>query len=253
MKATDTNITNTILAAKQSFGLGPGSTLLNAGNAKTIKGEKKGWRTYGMHLSPADIAGHEVCSWRSKGCTFACLNTAGRGIMALVQEARIKKTRWLFGDPVSFLACLHREIAAAIKSAERAGLQPCIRLNLTSDIPWEAKLYGNIPSQYPGVQFYDYTAGASRAIKSLKGKAWPSNYHLTFSRKEDNEAQVAKVMAAGGNVAAVFRDTLPARWRNVPVVNGDESDLRFLDRPHSIVGLKEKGLAKQDETGFVIG
>ena len=36
------------------------------------------------------------------------------------------------------------------------------------------------------------------------------------------------------------------------VVNGDESDLRFLDPRNSIVGLKAKGKAKKDTTGFVV-
>ena len=35
------------------------------------------------------------------------------------------------------------------------------------------------------------------------------------------------------------------------VINGDESDLRFLDKQGVVVGLIEKGLAKKDETGFV--
>jgi len=39
----------------------------------------------------------------------------------------------------------------------------------------------------------------------------------------------------------------------VKVVNGDETDLRFLDGKNKIVGLVQKGLAKKDETGFVIG
>jgi hypothetical protein len=36
-------------------------------------------------------------------------------------------------------------------------------------------------------------------------------------------------------------------------VDGDEDDLRFLDPNNVVVGLVEKGLAKKDNTGFVIG
>ena len=36
------------------------------------------------------------------------------------------------------------------------------------------------------------------------------------------------------------------------VVNGDETDLRFLDKKGVVVGLIEKGMAKKDETGFVV-
>jgi hypothetical protein len=37
-----------------------------------------------------------------------------------------------------------------------------------------------------------------------------------------------------------------------PVINGDADDLRFLDPVGVFVGLKAKGLAKKDTTGFVI-
>jgi hypothetical protein len=36
------------------------------------------------------------------------------------------------------------------------------------------------------------------------------------------------------------------------VINGDESDLRFLDPKGVIVGLKAKGKAKKDLSGFVL-
>jgi hypothetical protein len=37
----------------------------------------------------------------------------------------------------------------------------------------------------------------------------------------------------------------------MPVFNGDESDLRFLDPKGVIVGLYAKGKAKKDTSGFV--
>ena len=39
---------------------------------------------------------------------------------------------------------------------------------------------------------------------------------------------------------------------NRPVVDGDKSDLRFLDGENVIVGLIAKGQAKKDQSGFVI-
>jgi hypothetical protein len=56
----------------------------------------------------------------------------------------------------------------------------------------------------------------------------------------------------GANVACVFRDGLPKTWQGRKVIDGDETDLRFLDGQNKIVGLVEKGLAKKDETGFVL-
>ena len=49
----------------------------------------------------------------------------------------------------------------------------------------------------------------------------------------------------------MFRNQLPKTWKGYEVVNGDESDLRFLDKRGVVVGLIEKGMAKKDETGFV--
>ena len=51
----------------------------------------------------------------------------------------------------------------------------------------------------------------------------------------------------------VFRNELPTHWNGFPVINGDENDLRFLDPKGVVVGLKAKGKAKTDTTGFVVG
>jgi hypothetical protein len=80
---------------------------------------------------------------------------------------------------------------------------------------------------------------------------FPSNYHLTFSRSEHNDKKCEMVLAMGGNVAVVFRNQLPKTWKGYEVVNGDDTDLRFLDKKGVVVGLIEKGMAKKDETGFV--
>lgn len=227
--------------------------LLNSGNTKTKKGEKFGWRTYGLHLAPEKLSGFNACPWASEGCAAACLNTAGRGMQSNVQKSRIAKTKFFFEDRQGFMAQLHKEITAAIKSAERAGLTPCFRLNLTSDIPWENVTYQGLSifEHFPEVRFYDYTKGERRMWQFLRGEL-PPNYHLTFSRSEKNDGQVYRVMQGGGNVAVVFRNHLPFTWGETNVVNGDTSDLRFLDPKGCVVGLIEKGKAKKDKTGFVV-
>jgi hypothetical protein len=53
------------------------------------------------------------------------------------------------------------------------------------------------------------------------------------------------------NIAVVF-DKLPATFLGRPVINGDETDLRFLDPRRVIVGLKAKGKAKKDYSGFTV-
>lgn len=227
--------------------------ILNDGNYKTSKGEKVGWKTYGIHLAPSNLSGKNVCYWASEGCTAACLNLSGMGIFANVQKARIEKTQLFFENREAFMAQLHAEIASAITKAEKEGMRPCFRLNLTSDIAWESIKYKgkSILAHFPSAQFYDYTKGATRILRYLSGKM-PKNYHLTFSRSESNAADVDKVLAAGGNVAAVFRGSLPAKWKGKRVISGDNDDLRFLDPHNVIVGLTEKGLAKKDASGFVL-
>lgn len=222
--------------------------LLNAGNYKTRKGEKYGWKTYGIHLAPYNLSGKNVCSSASAGCSAACLNTAGRGSMHSVQDARVKKTRRFFEDRNGFLSQLFKEIKSSIKSATKKELKSCFRLNLTSDILWERL----VVEKFPQVQFYDYTKHLKRFVRFLEGKL-PSNYHLTYSRDETTpDALIKSLCASGGNVAVVFRKKLPKTWLGIEVINGDDSDLRFEDGKGKIVGLVEKGKAKDDDTGFVV-
>lgn len=247
-------------------------SLLNSGNSKTRKGEKKGFTTYGLHLAPDKLSGFNVCQDASIGCSNACLNTAGRGAMNSVQKARIKKTLFFFKDKQKFLAELWAEVSKSIKSASRKGMTPCFRLNLTSDLPWEKiKFDGkNIFEAFPLVTFYDYTKSVERMTAFLSsqtvpqtwagnmawvaqgGRDFPKNYHLTFSRSETNGEIALSFLESGGNVAMVFRHRLPTSYLGFEVVDGDETDLRFLDGSGKIIGLKEKGLAKKDETGFVL-
>ena len=133
-------------------------TLLTAGNAKIVKGEKLGYLTKGIHFAPADLWGHEACRWSSKGCTMSCLNTAGRGRMERTQDSRIKKTKLFFEDTLAFLAKLEKEIASAIKSANKKAMTAVFRPNLTSDLLFEdiENEQGlTLMQKFPETQFYD--------------------------------------------------------------------------------------------------
>lgn len=228
---------------------------LSTQNAKTVKGEALGFRTFILYLTPASLSGViNLCPFSSEGCRLACLYSSGRGAFQNVQDARLGKTLMFAADPRAFVETLAEEISDAIASAQRAGLQAVFRLNGTSDIAWE-KLGGtkgkNLFDRFPDAQFYDYTKSAARALASGRGEM-PRNYSLTFSRSECNEADALRVLRAGGNVAAVFAGKLPAKWRGFRVVVGDESDLRFADPTPCVVGLTAKGAAKRDDSGFVI-
>ena len=223
--------------------------VLSVGNPKLMKGEKKGYLSFVLHLAPADVSGKEVCPKRTAGCTSSCLNTAGRGgifkkgeTTNVIQQARIRKTKYFFDNRDQFLADLEADIRLGIKQAEKKGMIPVFRLNGTSDLSWEKY---DIIQKFPEVQFYDYTKVLGRKVSSLK------NYHLTFSKAESNDLDVSLALDSGMNVAVVFKK-LPEKYRNRAVIDGDLTDLRFLDDKNVIVGLKAKGKAKSDKTGFVV-
>ena len=222
-------------------------------NAKTVKGQKKGYMTGIMYLAPAKLSGFEVCPMRSAGCTAACLNTAGRGIFNTTQKARIKKTKSFFANKLAFAFQLNKEIHSLAMKASKAGFEPCVRLNGTSDIAWEKET--SIMQALSHIQFYDYTKNNIRMMEYLAGKM-PHNYHLTFSLNESNMTQALEVLQLGGNVAVVF-DTkkgkaLPKTYQGFKVVDGDESDLRFLDKAGVVVGLRAKGKARKIVAGGFI-
>jgi len=237
--------------------------LLSTGNPKVLKGMAQGYNTYILHLAPADLSGYETCPKRTLGCTAACLNTAGRGGMFkrgentnVIQQARIRKTKMFFENRVEFMTTLVKDIELGIKQSKKMELVPVFRLNGTSDLSWEkyevvrnGKLFRNIFTAFPEVQFYDYTKVLGRKVKEY------SNYQLTFSAADGNDSDVLRAMNEGLNVAVVFgiKKTLPmpVDYLSRPVFNGDESDLRFLDPKGVIVGLYAKGKAKKDTTGFV--
>ena len=230
-------------------------SLLTVGNPKLMKGEKKGYLSFVLHFAPADLSGKEVCPKRTAGCTAACLNTAGRGgIMKkgettnIIQQARLRRTLAFFADRRAFLNQLTVDIIKAKVAAEKKGLIPVFRLNGTSDLSWEKYEVANnknIFQMFPDVQFYDYTKVLGRKVGDIK------NYHLTFSNADGNINDVLAAKQAGLNIAAVFKQ-LPEKYLGLPVINGDETDLRFLDPKGVIVGLKAKGKAKKDTSGFVV-
>ena len=238
--------------------------LLTTGNPKLMKGEKKGYLSFVLHLAPADLSGYNVCPMASDGCRAACLNTAGRGgifkpgtTTNAIQDARIRKTRWFFTDRYDFMLQLVKDVRLGIRQAEKQNLIPVFRLNGTSDIRWETvelsdglQTFQNIMQMFPNVQFYDYTKLSNR-------RDLPSNYHLTFSRSESNDTAVASHLANGGNVAVVFNvkkgAALPESWNGFTVIDGDDTDLRFLDPQNVVVGLRGKGKAtKGEHGGFVV-
>lgn len=218
--------------------------LLTSENAKTSKGEALGWRTLILYMTPG-----QYCPNASAGCLAACLNTAGRGAFQSVQDGRAMRSAKFAADRARFIARLDFEIGRGLTRARREGINLAVRLNGTTDLPWE-RLAPELFTKWTarGVVFYDYSKDALRAADGP--------YNLTFSRAEHNDAQARALVARGVNVAVVFNTArgaaLPATWAGAPVIDGDTHDLRFLDPVGVVVGLRAKGKARQDASGFVV-
>lgn len=234
--------------------------LLTTNNAKTTKGDYLGYSTAVCYMAPADIAspgGKTVCPFAvHAGCKSSCLYSAGRGRFNSVQTARMNRTRLYYEDKDAFMALLHAEISLHIAQAERSGMIPAVRLNGTSDIPYEripyyfnGRTYANIFDAFPETTFYDYTKTAARIGRDL-----PDNYDLTFSFSGALEfaSHVEKALKYGARIAVVFRGGMPETYLRRPVVNGDAHDLTFLHPRGVVLGLSAKGGAKKDPSPFIV-
>tara|TARA_R100001510_G_scaffold44671_1_gene41213 strand:+ start:146 stop:868 length:723 start_codon:yes stop_codon:yes gene_type:complete len=232
--------------------------LLGVGtNAKTIKGDGSEYLTAILYMTPykvmVDGKHFNSCSMAEQAsCIEGCLYTAGRGKFSNVQTARQRKAEWFYRDREGFMSQLYEDVTKFSNYCFKRGIQPCVRLNGTTDIRWERIKYSdglNIFEHFSDVQFYDYTKIPNRKVADYP------NYHLTWSYSSANpkyEELFWDVIRKGMSVAVVFRKPINmTTWRGYKVVDGDKDDLRFLDPQSSIVALYAKGAAKHDSTGFV--
>lgn len=243
---------------------------------KTIKGTKKGYLTAIIYMAPHKLSGRNLCAFATPGCIKACLNIAGMGVFSNVQKARLKRSLFFINHKEAFMVNLIKRITNFIKLSKKRGLIPVIRLNGTSDIPFEnikikadydllkrgvIKLLGdtrigayyNIMQLFPNIKFYDYT----KYPLNKRNKSNLNNYDLTYSLAENNFKDAKQYLdTKTGRVSAVFSDTIPTTYKGYKVINGDNTDLRFLEPQGVIVGLKFKGRPvdkiKGLNSGFVI-
>jgi len=172
------------------------------------------------------------------------------GILPKILQARKRKTDQFLADRGAFIDRLKQEIIVYKRRAEKNGRKLAIRLNGTSDIDFPRSVF----ESFPTLQWYDYTKSAQKMSRYLCQNLAP-NYHLTFSYSGENLTECKNVLAAGGNVAVVFSSNeFPAHWQGYKVVNGEKSDLRFLDEKNVVVGLRAKGQARKKEVvgSFII-
>ena len=229
--------------------------LLTLNNPKILKGKKVNDKYISaiLHMRPDNT---RICPYQEiASCKEACLNTAGRGGIIkkgettnVIQEARKRKTKLFLEDRTTFMTDLIADITRFANYCKNKNKLPCIRLNGTSDIQYEKILVEgkNIFEHFSDIQFYDYTKIPTRKVSHIK------NYHLTWSYSEANLKYTAWYDKIAYNIAVVFNGAFPIYFKGREVVDGDESDLRFLDKDNVIVGLKAKGKARHDMSGFVI-
>ena len=220
-------------------------------NPKVKKGNTKDsdYITTIMHLRPVST---RICPYQDIAkCKTACLNTAGLGgVYPSIQKSRQAKTDLFLNERDTFMAMLYKDIEKFVRFCEKKNKKPAVRLNGTSDIQWETIKHEGVTAfeKFPQVQFYDYTKIPTRKISHIP------NYHLTWSYSEANQKYANYFDKLKYNIAVVFSSkTLPPMFKGLRVIDGDKTDMRFLDgNKRVVVGLKAKGKAKTDTSGFVI-
>jgi hypothetical protein len=232
--------------------------LFSTKNSKILKGSDR-YTPIVLHLAPADLSGYNTCQAASAGCKKACLNTTGNARFQTVQDSRVRRTKLLYEKPAQFMRTARLDIDKAADFATAHGDKVAVRTNGTSDLPWHMMRHHDAFDGMNMIEYihsiggivYDYTA----RLQALKTA--PSYYHLTFSRKEDNDEKVAEAIRLGFNVAVVVNKHLKERLLRegvdgFPVLDGDVDDLRFEDRQGALVLLASKGRAQTDDSGFTI-
>jgi len=247
---------NEIIKATQRLKLNLLSVASDPKTLKSLYDKRTGDRylTGILYIAPAKEGGVNVCVGSTGCCRIGCLNTAGNAAFLDSKiKSRIRKAKELHLTPESFYLKLQSDIILLKDLANQLGLKLAIRLNGTSDVDFGENLEAFI-NQHSDIKFYDYT----KIVPRYKKYKQSGLIHQTFSRSELNDKAAEQILKDGGNVAYVFyqkNNILPAYYKGYKVINGDESDLRFLDDVHKeldkegkpkgiIVGLNSKGVLK---------
>lgn len=219
-----------------------------ASSVKIAKNKKKGVLTYILYLAPASKSGYNVCPMATGGdgitigCIDACLDESGHNRIDVkenrINKARINKTKLFFEDRDFFMGWLVAELTAHKVKAEKKGFEFSVRLNGTSDLSMlQFKHEGkNILELFSDVQFYDYT----KVLNRYKICEQYSNYDITFSYSGKNWLECEAAIKYGHRIAVVFEKRLPKTYMGIPVINADETDLRYMDDNNVICGLIHK-------------
>jgi len=214
-------------------------------SAKIVKGKKLNIFTGILYLKPADsIATNTICAAAElAGCKAGCLESSGQLGMKTGDNAKIKRTICYLLEPQRFERELKREI---LKHHIKHGDSLAIRLNGTSDID-----FSRLIASMPQIQFYDYT----KIYYHVKNNKL-DNYDLTYSGSANNARtikQTARAIKAGKRVVIALNTAetkgewkRPTKLGNIPLIDMDETDVRFKDASNSVGTLKRKGSNKTE-------
>ena len=217
-------------------------------SSKIVKGNKLDYNTLILYLSASKNAGKDVCRFASTGCRLACLVASGRALMSMrseeksIQTSRLVKT-WLvvFRRDIALKMLRHQ-----IEAGNNKYKNFCVRLNGTSDLD-----FTDLMSEYPDVQFYDYTKDPTRLQAD--------NYHITFSYSEASASRLRHYKQAiqrGQSIAIPVRADDYSQALELPnCFDMDKSDLRFLDKIGKYGILKAKvteGMQDGMKNGFIL-
>jgi hypothetical protein len=243
------------------------TSLITKPNANAKLAKSQGYYNAGISLAQASLSGHNMCVGSTEKCREACLGKTGRAeYLSTIVTARIARTQLYATDPATFWAILEPELHKVDRAAKRLGVPVAFRPNILSDQPWHLR-FPQMFESFPHWIFYSYTKVQSKVRQFINGQL-PQNYHVTFSWSERCTNDTLTFMIANRvNVAVPFYDaktlrpTIPTHWRGREVINGDKSDLRFLDPPGVVVGLsvklpKRRSIAKRriaKAGGFFVG
>lgn len=227
----------------KSYGFSSILTLQNA-NAKLSK--SIGYYNAGISLAPASTSGYNLCVGATKQCKAACIAFTGRAeYLPLIHKSRINRAKLYIEDRKTFWELLEPELHMVDRKAKKLGVEVAFRPNIFSDQNWY-KTLPNLFSTFPHWNFYSYTKVRGKVRQYMNGDL-PDNYHVTYSWSERAKPdEVKSYLKEGINVAVPFYDkvemkgVIPSEWNGYQVIDGDESDLRFLDPKGVIVGLKVK-------------
>lgn len=220
--------------------------ILSRSSAKIIKGEKLGYITGVCYLrSFKKIGGINTCSHaKIAQCFKPCLEHSGKMSLPTAIRARDRRLKLLIDNPQAFFSILIADIEKIERKAKREGKGTAYRLNGTSDLEWSRiKINGkSIFELLPDLTWYDYTKNPKIA-ESYREQGLSCT--LSWYPKLD-PCFVREHLESGGNVAIAYQprgglpDTQEINGREFRVIDGDISDLRFLDEKGVVVGLRYK-------------